>query len=684
MAKKNKKLKALGVYIFAGGFTAGVSKHFKTLAHFEQGPFGTKTAKNNFPKIKIFTDPDEWPVEDFEGMVDFVYANPPCAPFSAANGKPFDNWRTDERVECIKKAYDILETVKPAVWCFESVRGAYTKGRDLMENMAEDARRLGYKATFLLVDALEHGIPQVRKRFFMVLSKYEIDWQPTNAESNSVLADVAFPSGQKGDVGVCEPIPERFAPIIDECKPGEKLRNVFDRKYPRRVAKYKALGQNVKGRPDFLVERLDPKKPCRTLTGSPTKIHPTKNRFISIEESKILSGYDEDFEFVGSRNDQYAQLAKGLMPPGAEYLAKMVKKAIKKKKPCDPDAPDEVWIFKDHIVVKEPSAFGKAELGGKPASPKPKPPVEPKKLSRKEAKKLAAGGIKQRKVVGPGQRQPDLDRRFDKTQLKSTAHGKLVHRDYAAHYFRWGWAANWAGKGARILDVGCRQEQPLVRILSHKIGDVPEIYVGIDLNKIQKKTGIKWANIYDEFNVIEDGHHLLKFDHGTDFTLAACFEVIEHMHKKDGRRLLKNMRDLIHPTEGRILLSTPNYDGKRMAANHIHEYREDELQDLIEECGLEVERKHGTFMDFNAFKKCATDEEKALIAELRGFHSWEVLCTFLAPKYPSQSRNIAWVLKRAKGSKVQKSFIRKSTKKAGLEYESDDRPSKEEQEMKQS
>src|SRR5260370_23897113 len=77
---------ALGVYIFGGGFTVGVKRAgFRVLGHLEDGPFGVSTAKRNHPELSghIHTDPASWPLDQF-GMVDFVYGNPPCAPWSQA------------------------------------------------------------------------------------------------------------------------------------------------------------------------------------------------------------------------------------------------------------------------------------------------------------------------------------------------------------------------------------------------------------------------------------------------------------------------------------------------------------------------------------------------------------------------------------------------------------------------
>lgn len=302
-----------------------------------------------------------------------------------------------------------------------------------------------------------------------------------------------------------------------------------------------------------------------------------------------------------------------------------------------------------------------------------------KKRSRKEA----AEASKPKKIT-TGKKKPDLDRRFDKTQLKETGHGQTVHRDYAAHFFRWSWAKNWGGPGAKMLDVGCGQDQPMIKVLCNSLSTKPDLWVGVDLNKIKKKSGCKWARVYDEFNVVDHGHHLKKFDDGIDFTVASCFEVIEHMHKDDGRRLLRNLRDLIEPLEGRILLSTPNYDGKHMAANHIHEYYEAELQELIESVGLEVVGKHGTFMNKNVLKKVCSKQEWELLLELNKFHSYENLATFMAPKFPSHSRNIAWILKRAEGSKCQGWYYRESIRKAKIKKEKNDRAGEKELELDKS
>ncbi len=77
-------MRALGAYIFHGGFTIGVknSGMFEVLAHLEgAGAYGKDSCQLNWPGFPVYHAEDQWPLEKFEG-VDFIYANPPCAIFS--------------------------------------------------------------------------------------------------------------------------------------------------------------------------------------------------------------------------------------------------------------------------------------------------------------------------------------------------------------------------------------------------------------------------------------------------------------------------------------------------------------------------------------------------------------------------------------------------------------------------
>lgn len=247
---------------------------------------------------------------------------------------------------------------------------------------------------------------------------------------------------------------------------------------------------------------------------------------------------------------------------------------------------------------------------------------------------------------------------FDRTSLRSTHDGYRVHRDFAAHYFRWGWAINRSGQlglnGKRVLDVGCGPEAPLIKVVEAQTSMHPELYVGVDLNPVKwskTESRAKRTVVYDHTNFLEKAGEILR-EHG-QFDVIVCFEVIEHMPVEAGWQLLWWFRQLVKP-DGLVLLSTPVFDGHQ-AANHVHEWTIEELEGFIQHAGFRVDARYGTFTSARDVKPAmrAWSKERGfdpkvfetLYEELQEFHSHDVLATFVAPVIPDASRNNAWKLR---------------------------------------
>lgn len=244
---------------------------------------------------------------------------------------------------------------------------------------------------------------------------------------------------------------------------------------------------------------------------------------------------------------------------------------------------------------------------------------------------------------------------YDQTYLRANREGYRVHRDYAAHYFRWGWAVSRHGlglAGKTVLDVGCGPDLPILRVATYK-SQQPVRYVGVDLNNLPElpDSQARWAELHakTDFN-------LWAASCTERFDRIICFEVLEHESVDGGWQTLWWMRQLLAPG-GCILLSTPIL-GRAPASNHVHEYTLPELAQRIHDAGFEVEKRYGTFASereaLPALREWATrhghqhDVLDLLWSELREFHAPEVLATFVAPVIPDASRNCVWVL-RTKG-----------------------------------
>lgn len=248
------------------------------------------------------------------------------------------------------------------------------------------------------------------------------------------------------------------------------------------------------------------------------------------------------------------------------------------------------------------------------------------------------------KVLLPKKMQNEkwVNREFDRTSLHAHVQGYQVHRDYASHFFRWGWVSRkFIDPSKRVLDIGCGPDAALVRVLSYKANGIPRSYVGVDLNRLDpdKMPGFKWCTFRGNFNFAKQWKKL-----GGEFEVIVCLEVAEHMNMKAMRQMLRGALQMLAPG-GVMLLSTPVFNGK-MAVNHINEMTVATLQKELEKAGWQVNKRYGTFMSDGDRKRVATPEQNELVEKLKEYYSTDVLSCFLAPLYPDASRNNLWLLSK--------------------------------------
>lgn len=244
-------------------------------------------------------------------------------------------------------------------------------------------------------------------------------------------------------------------------------------------------------------------------------------------------------------------------------------------------------------------------------------------------------------------------RDYDTTQLHEAGHGRTLHRDYSAHFFRWSFARRFIGPQDHVLEVGCGEDKPLSKILTGGAAARVNTYTGVDLNKL-KPSGSQRLTFLGEFNFVERYKELLKARPG-GYDVIVHLEVIEHMKVEHGRNMLKAMLACLKPN-GVMLMSTPCYDGVRHAANHIHEYTVEELQKMTEKVGFVVEQRFGTFMDIKHIKKSKPEKYtdslmksiRDVAVELAEYFDNDAISNIFGPLFPDHARNNLWVCRKPK------------------------------------
>ncbi len=241
-------------------------------------------------------------------------------------------------------------------------------------------------------------------------------------------------------------------------------------------------------------------------------------------------------------------------------------------------------------------------------------------------------------------------RDFDTTQLREGAHGKILHRDYSAHFFRWSFARRLIKVTDAVLEVGCGEDKPLSRILLGGVAKKVGSYTGVDLNKLQPSNS-QSATFIGEFNFVTRHKELLRSTNNVGYDVVVHLEVLEHMSVENGLAMLKACKSVLKPG-GMMIMSTPCYDGVRHAANHIHEYTIEELTATLKKVGFTVEDRFGTFMDIKHIGKVSTGDTlldsavKVLRPAMVKYFDNDAISNFFACLYPDAARNNLWVCRK--------------------------------------
>jgi DNA (cytosine-5)-methyltransferase 1 len=308
-------------------------------------------------------------------IVDLIVGGPPCQAYSIAGRVRDKNGMQDDYRNFLFESYvKMVDYYKPKAFVFENVEGiisARPGGVSIIKRVKQAFEHIGYEITDnlrenALFDTSYYNVPQKRKRViifgvkknktstnkivkFYTLMKNKANKEPLNSKVAFQNLPKIYPSKKSSkyshviknngtdypknheprmhnerDIGIFKLLAKDISTGVEKYTSSRALIELYKEK----------TGKNSKFH-KYHVIRED--KPSNTIPAHLYKdglrhIHPDPEqaRSITVREAARLQTFDDDFEFFGSRGDQYKMIGNAVPPEFSKLIAQTIAEMLNK------------------------------------------------------------------------------------------------------------------------------------------------------------------------------------------------------------------------------------------------------------------------------------------------------------------------------------------------------------------
>ncbi len=318
---------AVDLFSGAGGLSEGLRQAgFNVVGAVEVDELACSTYKLNHPRVKIWeTDITRLTgaammkaLKLKPGDLDLLAACPPCQGFSTMRTKNGTRRNRDSRNDLIYDVLRLIRTTQPKSVMLENVPGLAANRRFAV--FTERLEALGYHIRWDVLNTVDYGVPQRRRRLVLLASKLrEPKFAPRAPRKRTV----------RQTIGALTP-PERSRDTLHNytIQRSSKVSKLI-KKIPQNGGSRMALGKKnqlvchrrIRGFWD-VYGRMAWDKPSPTITGgciNPSKgrfLHPTDDRAITLREAALLQTFPKAYKFLLDKGRYPAALLIGnALPP---------------------------------------------------------------------------------------------------------------------------------------------------------------------------------------------------------------------------------------------------------------------------------------------------------------------------------------------------------------------------------
>ncbi|MCK1341499.1 DNA cytosine methyltransferase [Bradyrhizobium sp. 38] len=361
-----KSLSCVDLFAGAGGFSlaadrAGLSVKLAV----EHNRHACATYRHNFRRRKTelkegditLMSPRKIAVELFGAgdFCDLLLGGPPCQGFSAHRLN--DAGVEDPRNHLIHTYFDFVKAFEPSMFLMENVPGMlWSRHADFLAEFYRKAKSSGYDVREpVTIDARDHGVPQRRKRVFILEIKKGVDtggltWPPARTHGS--------PTARSKDKSLkawvsCASVFRHF-PDEDEnsvfMNSTQELVEIF-RATPLNGGSRKDSGRMLECHKDHdghkdVYGRIDPRQPAPTMTTAcinPSKgrfVHPRQHHGITVRQAARIQTFPDDFVFKGGLMAAGVQIGNAVPVKLGETLVRALRPFIRKARRQREDGAD--------------------------------------------------------------------------------------------------------------------------------------------------------------------------------------------------------------------------------------------------------------------------------------------------------------------------------------------------------
>lgn len=318
---------AVDIFSGMGGLSLGLRKaRFRVVAAVEIDDLAAVTYRQNFRSVTLFrqdiTELRGTALLEAAGVcrgeLDLLAGCPPCQGFSTIRTRNTKSSAEDPRNDLVFEFLRLVRETYPRAVLMENVPRLSEDSR--YRKLCRELESLGFDTRTRLLDAVDHGVPQRRRRLIMIASRVGPIGSPEPAlKQMSVRAALRslMAAGRSNDSAHDhgEQRSDRVHRII----------KAVPRDGGSRIGLPADLQLDCHQQADGFYDvygRMAWDRPAPTITGgciNPSKgrfLHPAEDRAITVREAAVLQGFPSDYAISMSRGKYAAaELVGNALPP---------------------------------------------------------------------------------------------------------------------------------------------------------------------------------------------------------------------------------------------------------------------------------------------------------------------------------------------------------------------------------